>query len=117
MHFNQFDGYFCPEVSERECQMEWVSHLLELLKYSAPYQFTAQYPAVVIPAAVILLAVMHRNFKAGLTFAFAGVLCYANYYLFSQQLYATLPLLYTGAFAAISAISLVLIVFHLIQTA
>ena len=108
---------FASTSLERGFPMDWVTYILDACRSSWAYNYAADHPEVVVPAGIMLYLLLRRNVRSGLIIAFGMALCYANYYIFAQQIFFGVPILYTAAFAAISAIVLVLLVYQFIQTA
>jgi len=75
-----------------------------------------EHPEIVLTALGTLYLTVKGKLNAALTLAFAGAVCYANFYMLEERLYFTAPLAYTITFAVISAVVLVLLVYQLIQT-
>lgn len=96
--------------------MDWLGGIIETCRSSAPYTYAAEHAEFIIIVAGILFFLFRGNVKASLVLALAGVLCYANYYVFSQNLYLTMPPVYAASFAGISALVLVLLVYQLIHS-
>lgn len=95
--------------------MDWVTAILDACRSSAAYNYTAGHPEAVLPAGAMLYILLRRNLKAALILAFGAALCSANYYMFAQQLYSAVPIIYVAGFMAVSAMVLVLLVYQLIH--
>jgi hypothetical protein len=96
--------------------MDWIVGVIEACRSNSLYIYAAERAEIILLAGAVLFFVLKGNVKVALILAFAGVLGYANYYVFSQELYQTMPPIYAGSFAAASAIVLVLLVYQLIHS-
>ena len=97
--------------------MDRVTYILDACRSFWAYNYAVNHPEVVLPAGILLYLLLRRDTRSALIIAFGGALCCANYYMFAQQLYFAVPIAYSAAFAAVSAIVLVLLVYQLIQAA
>lgn len=96
--------------------MDWLAGVLEACRSSASYNYAADHAEIVLLTGAILLLLLKGNVKASLILVFGGVLGYANYYVFSQQLYRIMPPIFAASFAAVSVVLLVLLVYQLIHS-
>jgi hypothetical protein len=97
--------------------MDWVLGILNAYRVNATYNYAADHAEIVLFTGAILFLLMKKNFGGALTLGLGGALCYANYYMFSHQLYFTLPPEYSIGFAAVSSFLLVLVVYKLMHPA
>ena len=97
--------------------MGWVIGVIDACRANPTYNYAADHVEIILPAAAMLFLLSTRNFKGALTLGFGGVLCYANYYMFTRQVYFTLPPMYAVGLAAASVFVLVFLVYQFIQTA
>lgn len=97
--------------------MDWVIGVIDACRANPTYNYAADHAEIILSAGVMLFLLSRRNFKGALTVGFGGVLCYANYYMFTRQVYFTLPPTYAVGLAAASVFVLVFLVYQLIQTA
>ncbi len=95
--------------------MDWVLGILDACMANTAYIYAANHAEIVLLGGAILFLLLRKNLGGALTLGLGGTLCYTNYYMFSHQLYFTLPPEYSIGFAALSGFLLVLVVYKLIH--
>jgi uncharacterized membrane protein YjjP (DUF1212 family) len=95
--------------------MAWATGILETIHSNSLYMYASQHAEFILLLAGALFLLMRGKWRGALVLVLAGVLCYANYYMFAEQLYFTISPVYAGAFAATSVVLLVLLVYQLIH--
>ena len=97
--------------------MDRVIGILDACRANPTYNYATDHAEIILPAVAMLFLLSRRNFRGALTLGFGGALCYANYYMFTRQVYFTLPPMYAVSLAAASTFVLVFLIYQLIQTA
>ena len=95
--------------------MDWVAAVLDACRSSSSYIYAADHAEIILLAGGILFLLLRGSPKGALVLALTGILCYANYYMFAQQLYFTMSPIYAVALAGASVVLLVLLVYQLIH--
>lgn len=97
--------------------MGW-SELLQGSKYlSVACEYGITHPELVLVIGLMFLLLVNRKFRAALTLAFGVTLCFANYFVFTEYNFLTIPLVYAAGFAGVSIFLLLLLVYEFIHTA
>jgi hypothetical protein len=95
--------------------MDWATGILEACRSSSSYTYAANHAEIILLAGSVLFLLLRGNWRGALVLVFGGVLCYANYYMFAQQLYFKMSPVYAAALAGTSVFLLILLVYQLIH--
>ena len=97
--------------------MGWVSYLIDASRLVDAWSYAQEHPGMVLAVGAMVFFLLRGNLRATLILAFGVTLCWANYYIIAQQIIFAVPLVYAVGFAAVSTITLLLLVYQFIQTA
>jgi hypothetical protein len=95
-----------------------VQHILQtvLEKFEVIYTYSVTNPEVMAFVGILGFLLIRGKVKSALILIFGVALCFANYYMFLEYNYLTIPLIYAAGFAAISVVLLLLLVYQFIHT-
>ena len=95
--------------------MDWVTVFLDACRSNSSYIYAADHAEIILLAGGILFLLLRGSPKGALVLALGGILCYANYYMFAQQLYFAMSPIFAVALAGASVFLLILLVYQLIN--